>query len=349
MVVFMAALAGLGLALAIWTRSWHDSFQAGGTGAATLDALGGTSTTMIVVIAAVAALALAFGVTAVVLVGRTIGGRVRAATASITESTSGLLAVASQVAAATAQTATATNETTATVEEVKQTALLAQEKANESLELSRQVLQGFEYGAKSAAENLSKFEEVRDDMEVVAEAIGRLNDQAGAVRDIISTVNDLAEQSNLLSVNASIEAAKAGDYGKGFTVVAQEVKSLAVQSKQAVAQVSSVLGDIEKASALAVTSMERARDAVESGRSTAVFAVDATVTDVELANKSTEASLQIAATSRQQLAGMEQVSTALASINQAGAQSVTGVRQVEKEARRLQELAVSLKGLVSEG
>ena len=186
-------------------------------------------------------------------------------------------------------------------------------------------------------------------MDVVAEAIGRLNDQASSVRDIISNVNDLAEQSNLLSVNAAIEAAKAGDYGKGFTVVAQEVKNLAVQSKQAVGQASSVLGEIEKARTVAVASMERAREAVESGRVTAVFAVDATVTDLEIAAQSTDATLQIAATSRQQLAGVEQISTAILSINQAGSQSVAGARQVEKEARQLQELATSLKGLVDTG
>jgi methyl-accepting chemotaxis protein len=324
LVVFIAALAGMGAAFA-------------------------RSTAMVIAIAVVAAIALAFGLAAVALVGRTMGGRIRAATGSIGGSISGLLAMASQVAAAMAQTAAATNETTATVEEVKQTTLLAQEKANESLELSQRVLLGFQYGAKSASENLAKFEEIRDDMEVVAEAIGRLNDQAGSVRDIISNVNDLAEQSNLLSVNAAIEAAKAGDYGKGFTVVAQEVKSLAVQSKQAVGQASAVLGEIEKASAVAVASMERAREAVESGRTTAVFAVDATVTDLEIAAQSTDATLQIAATSRQQLAGVEQISTAILSINQAGSQSVAGARQVEKEARQLQQLAASLKGLVDTG
>ena len=65
---------------------------------------------------------------------------------------------------------------------------------------------------------------------------------------VIATVNDLAEQSNLLSVNASIEAAKAGEAGKGFTVVATEVKSLAEQSKRSVAQVRGVLSEIQKAS-----------------------------------------------------------------------------------------------------
>ena len=81
-----------------------------------------------------------------------------------------------------------------------------------------------------------------------------------AAGDIIASVNDLAEQSNLLSVNASIEAAKAGEHGKGFAVVAQEVKSLAEQSKQAVAQVRTMLGEIQKASQTAVQAAAGGRE-----------------------------------------------------------------------------------------
>ena len=71
----------------------------------------------------------------------------------------------------------------------------------------------------------------------MAASIVRLSEQSQAIGEIIATVTDLAEQSNLLAVNAAIEAAKAGEQGKGFAVVAQEVKSLAEQSKQATAQV----------------------------------------------------------------------------------------------------------------
>ena len=80
-----------------------------------------------------------------------------------------------------------------------------------------------------------------------------------------STVNDLAEQSNLLAVNASIEAAKAGEQGKGFAVVAQEVRNLAEQSKQATIQVRSILNDIQKATNAAVMVTEQGSKAVEAG------------------------------------------------------------------------------------
>jgi methyl-accepting chemotaxis protein len=231
------------------------------------------------------------------------------------------------------------------VEEVKQTAILAQEKATEAFELTEQVAEMCRRGDASAQQNAGKFQHIRSDMDVVAEAIDRLNEQTQSVGDIIATVNDLAEQSNLLSVNASIEAAKAGEHGKGFTVVAQEVKSLAEQSKQAVAQVRGVLSEIQKASAVAVQAAAQSREAVEAGRAEAGRAIENTRAEVVVANGAAEATLQISATSRQQLAGMQQISQAILSINAAGSQSVSGTRQVEQAVRQLQDLAQSLRGL----
>jgi methyl-accepting chemotaxis protein len=114
---------------------------------------------------------------------------------------------------------------------------LPHEKAAQVAESSQNVAQVAEAGRVTVEETMAAFEKIQNQMSVVAESINRLNDQTQAVHDIMATVNDLAEQSNLLSVNASIEAAKAGDQGKGFTVVAQEVKNLAEQSKHAVSKV----------------------------------------------------------------------------------------------------------------
>jgi methyl-accepting chemotaxis protein len=311
-----------------------------------VDGLKHESVTMPIIIGVVAAVGLALGGLAAVFLGRIMGRHVRGAITSISNSTAELLAVASQVASATAQTAAATTETTVTVEEVKQTAMLAQEKAHQASELSQTVVGSSKFGETSCQKNLDTFDRIHSDMGVVSDAIDRLNEQAESVGDIIATVNDLAEQSNLLSVNASIEAAKAGEYGKGFTVVAQEVKSLAVQSKQAVAQVRAVLSEIQKAAGIAVRAGEQALGAVEAGRGEAAQAMDGTRAEVDIASSAAEATAQIAATSRQQLAGMEQISSAIMSINEAGAQSVSGARLVEREAKQLQQLARSLGGLV---
>jgi methyl-accepting chemotaxis protein len=147
-------------------------------------------------------------------------------------------------------------------------------------------------------------------------------------------------------VNASIEAAKAGDQGKGFTVVAQEVKNLAEQSKQAVSQVRSILSEIQKAGNTAVQAAQQSRETIEAGRLQSLESGEAIHALAESVNDSAQSAAQIAASSRQQLAGMEQISQAIESINQAGNQSVSGTRQVEQEIKRLQELALHLKRLV---
>ena len=180
----------------------------------------------------------------------------------------------------------------------------------------------------------------------VADAIDRLNQQTLSVAEIITTVNDLAEQSNLLSVNASIEAAKAGEAGKGFTVVATEVKSLAEQSKASVGHARGVLSEIQKASGQVVSAAEQSRETLVMGTNEADKALGNAGKRVVVATKAAEETSQIAATSRQQLAGMEQISQAIESINQASTQSVSGTRQVEQEVKQLQDLADQLRRLV---
>ena len=311
--------------------------------------MNGEVRTMLMIIAIVLAAGVVIGIVLAIRLSRKLRRQLGEAISSLSSSAAELMAIASQVAASTAQTATATTETTATVEEVKQTAELAQEKAAEVAEHSQNVATGAEVGREYTEASIAAFEGIANQMGLVAEAIDRLSNQTQAVGDIVASVNDLAEQSNLLSVNASIEAAKAGEQGRGFTVVAQEVKSLAEQSKQGVAQIRSILSEIQKASNVAVQTAKEGRESVEASRRQVVEARDRTHQLANSANEAAQSATQISATSRQQLAGMEQIKQAIESINQAGAQAAAGTRHVEREVSGLQELALRLKRLVDAG
>jgi hypothetical protein len=157
------------------------------------------------------------------------------------------------------------SETTTTVEEVKQTAQMASDKARHVSDTAQKTVQISLGGRRSVEESIEAMHRIQEQMESIAQSIVRLSEQGQAIGEIIATVNDLAEQSNLLAVNAAVEAAKAGEQGKGFVVLAQEVKSLAGQSKQATAQVRSILGDIQKATGAAVMAAEQGSKAVETG------------------------------------------------------------------------------------
>jgi len=256
-----------------------------------------------------------------------------------------ILASTSQAASSTQETATAVSEIAATIEEVKQTALLASERSKvvtESAERTRQVSQE---GFQAVEEALKGMRQIREQVLAVAESIMSLGDQMQAIGEIVATVGDLAEQSNLLGVNASIEAVKAGEAGKGFSVVAQEVKALADQSKQATAQVRGILGDIQRAMTKTVMLAEQGSKAVEVGHERAQAGGEVIRTLSASIDESSEVALQIAVTSQQQMAGMDQIATAMEYISQASKDNVGGTRQVDVAARNLYELGLKLKGL----
>jgi methyl-accepting chemotaxis protein len=336
------------LPLAQQVHAGADSYKEGQLAeeAILLDSLRRNLRIVTIVISVLAFMAILAGIMGGFSISRTISRKLRAAFTSLGSSASELLAVSSQVAASAAQTAASTNETTATIEEVKQTAQLAHEKAAQVAESSQSLADATEAGRATVEETIVGFDRIQDQMSVITETINRLGEQTQAVGEIITTVSDIAEQSNLLSVNASIEAAKAGDQGKGFTVVAQEVKNLAEQSKQAVTQVRTILSEIQKAGEVAVQAAERGQETVAAGREQSRETGDAVMRLTETAAEAAQAAVQISASSRQQLAGMEQISMAIESINQAGNQSVASTRQVEQEVKQLQELAVSLRRLV---
>jgi methyl-accepting chemotaxis protein len=278
---------------------------------------------------------------------RRIIGEMQESIGVLSSSAQQIVATTTQVAAAATETAAAVTETTTTVEEVKQTAQLATQKAKYVSESAQRAAQVSDSGKKSAVDSIEAMKQIREQMESIAESIVRLSEQGQAIGEIMLTVNDLAEQSNLLAVNASIEAAKAGEQGKGFAVVAQEVRNLAEQSKQATIQVRGILNDIQKATNAAVMVTEQASKAVESGVKQSVQAGESVQKLGESIAEAAQAATQIAASSQQQMAGMDQVAQAMENIKTASTQNVASTKQTESAARNIGELGRRLEKLIA--
>jgi methyl-accepting chemotaxis protein len=291
-------------------------------------------------------LALIAGLTIGFYLSRSITRQLRESIAQIASSSSEILATTTQVASGAAETAAAVSETTATVEEVKQTAQLASQKAKYVAESAQKAANVSRAGRKSVEDAIQGMNRIQEQTEVIAESIVRLSEQSQAIGEIIATVGDLAEQSNVLAVNAAIEAAKAGEQGKGFAVVAQEVKSLADQSKQATTQVRAILGDIQKATSAAVLATEQGGKAVAAGVKQVGETDEAIRLLAEGIGDAAQAATQIAASSQQQMVGMDQVALAMENIKQASMQNVAGTKQAEVAAQQLHELGQRLGSLI---
>jgi methyl-accepting chemotaxis protein len=251
-----------------------------------------------------------------------------------------------QLASSAAQTATSVSEATTTVEEVRQTAQLSSQKSKAVSESAQRMAQISHSGTKATEETIGGITRIRQQMAAIAESMVRLSEQSQTIGQIVATVEDLAAQSNILAVNASIEAAKAGDHGKGFAVVAQEVRSLADQSKQATDKVRTILTDIQKATSAAVMATEQGSKAVDAGVKQATDAGQSIQTLASSVGEAAQTATQIAASSQQQLVGVDQVALAMESIKQASTQNVTSAKQLEAAAHSLKELGTRLKSTI---
>ena len=277
---------------------------------------------------------------------RAVNLQVQEAANVLVSSVSEILTLTTELAAVSTETASSVTETTSTVEEVKQTAQLSSERSMRVAESAQKAVLVAQQGSAAVTKTVEGINHIRVLMESVAESIITLSEQTLAIGEIITAVSDLAQQSNLLAVNAAIEASKAGEHGKGFSVVAQEIKSLADQSKQATEQVRAILGDIQKATGASVMATEQVSKAVDGGVKQAAESGESIKKLAESIAESAQAATQIAASSQQQFVGMDQIAQAMENVRQASQQSVSATKQAEQAAQNLHELGQKLKEMV---
>lgn len=235
------------------------------------------------------------------------------------------------------------NETTAAVAEITQIAREAVSRSEEVIHQAEEAATTYQQGRESLDSTLQLMTEIKKQMETVATTIVDLSERTQAIGDIIASVKDIAEQSNLLALNASIEAARAGDQGRGFAVVATEMRSLADQSKQAANQVRSILGEIQSAANAAVKVAEAGGELVVRGVDQATVSGRHIEALADTIDRSSRAAQQIAASTRQQEVGMDQISEAINQVKETAVTAQAASEQLTRNADSFLSIAAEMQ------
>jgi len=258
-----------------------------------------------------------------------------------------LLAITSQQATNSEDQASSLTETVSTINEITQSAEHSALRVRSVADSSRRADELGKAGRKAIDDTIDAMNAARQKAESIAESILELAEQAQTIGDIITTVNEIAEQTHLLALNAAIEASRAGEHGRGFSVVAAEVRGLAEQSKKATQKVRHILGQIQKSTNVAVISAEDGAKTVQTTVAAASRAGETIKVLSDMLGDASDSAAQIAAAAGQQATGMTQINVAMRSFEQAVRQNVVAVSQVEQAATDLTKLSERLRDMLS--
>jgi methyl-accepting chemotaxis protein len=274
---------------------------------------------------------------------------------TLSEDAQNLSATATQLATTSSQQTTiisqqaaSIQESLVTLEEIRMTVNQASEKAKSVVSISDHTLEVSKAGQQALSQAIQGMTKIKDQVEIIAKNIFELTTKTAQIGEITASVNDIAEQSKLLSVNAAIEAVKAGEFGKGFGVVASEVKSLANESKRATAQVHSILDEIQRATTSTALVTEEGTKRAESGVNEIRQIGENFNRLYQVILESSNAAKQIASVTYQQVTGIEQINMGMSSISEAANESVIGAQQQSSTAQNLSSLAARMNQIVKQ-
>ncbi|XXD90451.1 methyl-accepting chemotaxis protein [Pseudomonas sp. Z4-7] len=237
------------------------------------------------------------------------------------------------------QAATAVNEMTSAVEEVARNAV-------STSEASKNATTSAGDGRDLVQETVSAIERMSADVQSTATLIGNLADESRDIGKVLDVIRGLADQTNLLALNAAIEAARAGEAGRGFAVVADEVRALAHRTQQSTSEIERMIGSIQSGTEQAVDSMRNSTERAEStlniarGAGMSLDTINTAIVEIN------ERNLVIASAAEEQAQVAREVDRNLVNIRDLSVQSATGANQTTAASAELSRLAVDLNSMV---
>lgn len=238
------------------------------------------------------------------------------------------------------QAATAVNEMTAAVEEVARNAASTSDASRETDEHSRN-------GQDQVRQTVSSINALTNDLTETADNVESLAAEVNSITQMLDVIRAVAEQTNLLALNAAIEAARAGEQGRGFAVVADEVRALAHRTQQSTTEIEQMIGSVQKGAGNAVQAMQGSTSMAATTLRLAQAAGEALEGVTRAVSSINERNLVIASASEEQVQVAREVDRNLVNIRDLSTQSAAGAEQTNSASQELSKLAVQLRDLVA--
>jgi len=258
----------------------------------------------------------------------------------ISSSTEEMAAGAQEQTQQTSEVASGVEEMTRTILENTKNASFAADAAKDAGEKAQQ-------GGKVVTETIEGMIRIAEVVKKSASTVQELGKSSDQIGEIVQVIDDIADQTNLLALNAAIEAARAGEQGRGFAVVADEVRKLAERTTKATKEIAAMIRQIQKDTSNAVTSMEEGTHEVERGKSLANQAGSSLEEIVKGSENLVNIVTQVAAASEQQSTTAEVISKSIEAISSVSIQSASGTQQIARAAEDLNRLTLNLESLIA--
>ncbi|NOX07900.1 MAG: methyl-accepting chemotaxis protein [Gammaproteobacteria bacterium] len=241
----------------------------------------------------------------------------------------------------TEQVATAITEMTATVQEVATN-------ANQAADAAQQADQNARSGQQVVTETISSINALAGEIETGSNVINKLSQDADSIGSVLDVIKGIAEQTNLLALNAAIEAARAGEQGRGFAVVADEVRTLASRTQESTTEIEAMISSLQAQAQAAVTAItqgqEKAHTSVESASNAGNSLNEITESITTISNMN----FQIATASEEQSAVSEEINRNIVNISNVAEENAQASNQLANASDNLAQLATELQQLVSQ-